>query len=94
MPDDEVALDFQNYPVDGDETAIREQVGFGPASEDFAVLVELNPTGGPLRITVGNGPPHEDAPRLIGQALHDIADAIEDLENTQAYWDALTELTE
>lgn len=93
MPDDKVVLQFENYPVDGAETSVRELVAFGPASDDFAILIELDPSGGPLRITVGNGPTHEDAPRLLGETLHDIADAVADLANNEEYWVALAALS-
>jgi hypothetical protein len=92
MTNPETDLDFSNYPADGVEGELRENLVFGSGSSTFALLVEYDPPDGPLRITVGNGPPHEDAPLALADVLRDVADLVEGLYERDEYWEALDKL--
>ena len=85
----EVLLEIENYPSDGDDSIIRE-VAFGPASTDFALLIEVNPFGGPMRLTIGNGPRDADLPRLLPEVLHDMASAVDNLADSDEFWEQIT----
>ena len=92
ITDDDVAMVYENYPVDGVE-AIIKTVNVGPIGEDFVILIEFNPLEGPLRVTVGNGPTHEEAPTIVAKTLRDVADAIEDLQDMPEYWTKVREIS-
>lgn len=84
-------FDFRNYPADGTEGELREII-FGSGSDTFSLLIEVDPSGGPLQMTVGNGPPHEDAPRALAEVLRDMAELVESMEDNEEYWNALDAL--
>lgn len=60
-------LDFTSYPMTGDKSAWRS-ITFGPASSNFAFLIEVDGDTGDLRVTVGNGPEPEELPALLMEA--------------------------
>lgn len=77
---EEDAIDFslENYAASGTEGILRT-VGFGPVSNMFAVLIEIDPDDESIRVTIGNGPDHEQVPWVISEVLRVIADEIEDV---------------
>ena len=90
MAEDEAALEFASYPLEGTESMLRTVV-FGPSSDEFATLIELNPETSLLRVTVGNGPRNADIPRAIPEVLREVAGLIEDLENNDEFWDRVAQ---
>jgi hypothetical protein len=82
---DEAVLDFTSYPLDGEKSVLRSVV-FGPLSDEFATLIELNPETGLLRVTIGNGPQNADIPNTIPEVLREVADLVEDLKNSDEFW--------
>ena len=77
--EEEVNLTLRNYPASGVEGAVAD-VTFGPASEDFRVLITMAGASGDIDVVVGNGPPTEQLPDILPNILRELADIIEDLE--------------
>ena len=93
MEEGDVLLDFQNYPMDGASSLAHPQLWFGPAEKGiFKLLIEFDTSGGPLKVIVGNGPPHEDAPRAVADVLRSVADAVEAMDESDEYWVAVNAL--
>lgn len=89
---EELDLDFHNYPGGSTDGIVRDGLVFGSGSTDFAMLIEFSPDSDGLRVTVGNGPPHPDAPVALAEMLRSIAEIIEDLGDRDEYWEAINEL--
>lgn len=85
---DPVDLHYEAFPANGTEFVVRP-VGFGPGSNNVAVLVEYDPYSEQVHITVGNGPGHDDAPTEIATFLRGMAELLELMGESDEYRAAL-----
>jgi hypothetical protein len=76
--EDETVLDLRTFPYDGIASGVME-VTFGPASDKFALLLEVDPNDKQLMVTIGNSPATSEIPTKIPVILRELADEIEAL---------------
>jgi hypothetical protein len=73
----EGAIVVATYPRDGIATGVRE-VAFGPASDRFALLWEIDPSDdNQMYLTIGNSPATAELPTVIPGMLRELADYVE-----------------
>lgn len=82
---------FTNYPVNATESVVQT-VTFGPAVEEFQLLVTVDPNTGILEVLVGNGPSHEEAPTAVSEVLAGVANVIASLNDNPEYWASISKL--
>lgn len=78
-------LTLDVYPVDGNESEVVSTI-FGPLSEEFALLITINPATGDLGVVVGNSTPADEVPVSVPYVLRGVADAIEGLATSPDFW--------
>lgn len=73
MEDDDLTLDLTTYPREGDQSEVRSVV-FGPASDEFTFLAEVNAVSGHINVTIGNAPATSLLPTFIPEMLRELAE--------------------
>lgn len=76
MEEDETILDLTLFPQQG-EVSEQRAVVFGPASDKFAFLAEIDPASGHIDVVAGNTPAVSVTPAFLSAMLRELADEID-----------------
>lgn len=85
------SIAFENFPYHGTAVSMRS-VTFGPATNEVALLITVDPQEGTLRVVLGNGPLNDEAPQGVIELMAMVTELLQDPEFVEGWAAKMEEL--